>query len=523
MQDRSSAAYRARWCQSRRSSTSRVRAVPAVSRRTACERSRSPSSASNVLMSSDCVATRRARISLRRRASETRTVTVRLAAMQSLLCMTIRSWPHTGLAAEGTRATRASHLRTQEQRSVEGLARIADLDPEVPPFVAREQAAQLVPSDLEVVDENHGPSVGAGRHDLPSERAGEQLEAAGAWMSRHVAARQPGADALAHLAPGRLPGPDGKDEAQPGPGAVATLYGLEELPVAIHCESERPNGSGGVQILVDHRPVIVHGSAPYHAREVASPRKASSLGEWPRTCTASGRGGLRDGVDHQDQPAGDPEAVASRIGRSSERNVRETRLKRRDRVVRVLTPPLPGPTFRAAVRDVLDDYRMNRKRSLLDVERHVRLHLGPFFGRRRLAAITTADIRRYVLRRQEEGARNATINRELSVLKRAFTLAIAAGTLASRPHIALLREDNVRRGFFEAEDFEAVRRRLSPDLHDFRRTAVRNLVRAGVPERVAMQMVGWKSRQMLDRYHIVSASDLIEAARKLDAARSREV
>src|SRR5439155_11443983 len=339
--------------------------------------------------------------------------------------------------AGGKRATRASHLRTQEQRSVEGLARIADLDPEVPPFVAREQAAQLVPSDLEVVDENHRLAVVADRVDLPSERAGEQLEPAGAWMSRHVAARQPGADALAHLAPGRLPGPDGKDEAQPGPGAVATLDGLEELPAPIHRESERPNGSGGVQIFVDHRPVIVHGSAPYHAREVAVSTQGELPGEfarrWPRTCTASGRGGLRDGVDHQDQPAGDPEAVASRIGRSSERNVRETRLKRRDRVARVLTPPLPGPTFRAAVRDGLDDDRMDGKHSLLDVERHVRLHLGPFFGRRRLAAITTADVRRYVLRRQEEGARNATINRELSVLKRAFTLAIAAGTLASPP------------------------------------------------------------------------------------------
>ena len=50
---------------------------------------------------------------------------------------------------------------------------------------------------------------------------------------------------------------------------------------------------------------------------------------------------------------------------------------------------------------------------------------------------------------------------------------------------------------------------------------MRNLVRAGVPERVAMQMVGWKSRQMLDRYHIVSAAELIDAARKLAAARSR--
>jgi hypothetical protein len=33
-------------------------------------------------------------------------------------------------------------------------------------------------------------------------------------------------------------------------------------------------------------------------------------------------------------------------------------------------------------------------------------------------------------------------------------------------------------------------------------------------------MVGWRSRQMLDRYHIVSAADLIAAARKLDAARA---
>jgi len=56
-------------------------------------------------------------------------------------------------------------------------------------------------------------------------------------------------------------------------------------------------------------------------------------------------------------------------------------------------------------------------------------------------------------------------------------------------------------------------------LHDCRRTAVRNLVRSGVPEKVAMAMVGWKSRQMLDRYNIVSTADLREAARKLDAAR----
>ncbi len=109
--------------------------------------------------------------------------------------------------------------------------------------------------------------------------------------------------------------------------------------------------------------------------------------------------------------------------------------------------------------DLQTEYRVNGRRSAARLEFSLQ-HLLRFFGAMRATRVGPADVRAYIAQRQEAGAANATINRELAALKRMFKLGVNAEKVYRAPHIPLLREHNVRKGFFEREQFEAVRNHL---------------------------------------------------------------
>lgn len=76
-----------------------------------------------------------------------------------------------------------------------------------------------------------------------------------------------------------------------------------------------------------------------------------------------------------------------------------------------------------------------------------------------------------------------------------------------------------RKAWSNACDGTGFRGRL---LHDLRRSAVRNLVRAGTPDTVAMKITGHRTRSVFDRYDITSGADVREGLGRLNSAQEKQ-
>ncbi len=268
---------------------------------------------------------------------------------------------------------------------------------------------------------------------------------------------------------------------------------------------------------------------------------------------------------------------------------------------------------------LLADYGL-KGQSIYTVELNWKNHLKPEFSGMQAKNIGSSALARYVKKRQAEKASPASINRELSLLQRAFTLgyeheprkvahplryhrlaeskarqgfieetmyrALAAncpdlfmrsmlalafsfgfrkselltlktgdvdlmnGTLRLRDSkngdarkVALAQETRSLlaecmrgksaedavftrgKGTKAVADFRGTWRKITvaancPSLlfHDLRRSAVRGMVRAGIPENVAMKISGHRTRAVFDRYDICSERDLVEAAKKIESS-----
>jgi hypothetical protein len=116
------------------------------------------------------------------------------------------------------------------------------------------------------------------------------------------------------------------------------------------------------------------------------------------------------------------------------------------------------PVGNEVERTTLDDllamveanYIANGRRSL-ERTRFAFPHLRAFFGADCKARSVTSDrITGYAANRLGQGAKPATVNFELAILRRGFNLAKDGGKVASCPKFSLFKLNNVRTGFFRA-------------------------------------------------------------------------
>ena len=108
---------------------------------------------------------------------------------------------------------------------------------------------------------------------------------------------------------------------------------------------------------------------------------------------------------------------------------------------------------------VISDYKIRRLRDLKTVEWRYKAHIKKLLGSQKAARFGIHQVRAYIETRRRDEASDATINRELAIIRRGFTLGRQEDPPLIRrmPHIPSLEEDNARQGFIEEAQYERLR------------------------------------------------------------------
>jgi integrase len=136
----------------------------------------------------------------------------------------------------------------------------------------------------------------------------------------------------------------------------------------------------------------------------------------------------------------------------------------------LVTPAHERLLFAALLEDLERSYTTRQLKSWRTTRSHL-VPLKAYFKGWRAVDVTFRAVERYTAQRQKAGLKNATINRELELLRRALKLGHDHQLLLTVPKVEMLAEHNTRTGFFERATLEAVVAALPEYLKDFTRFA----------------------------------------------------
>ena len=146
---------------------------------------------------------------------------------------------------------------------------------------------------------------------------------------------------------------------------------------------------------------------------------------------------------------------------------------------------------------VIADYEFHGKSGLDDLRWRAEKHLHKRFDQLLALALTTERLKAYKKERRGEGASDATINRELAILRRGFTLAKEAGLYRGEaPHFGLFKLDNARQGFVEDADYRRLIEALPSHLKCIAITGYHLGMRSGELRKLQWSQVDLEAREI---------------------------